>query len=88
MNITTEILDFLNDEYATIVIDNKEIQFYYNQTNERYQFKDSRFSNTSSVWDNGDYRTIERLIEAFKKHISAKQFISKHFNKTIDLLNF
>lgn len=70
MNITSEIKnEWVVDKYKIIIDNNPEIQFYYNPTIEHYQFKDSRFSNTASVWDNGNFATISRLINGFVKHI-------------------
>lgn len=74
MNITDEIKQKVNKDLSKIIDDNPEIQFYINPTLNGYQWKDSRFIDTSSVWQTKECQTISLLIESFKKHIDKFVF--------------
>jgi len=69
MNITDDIKEKVSKDLAEIIDNNTEIQFYINPTLNAYQWKDSRFTETASVWQNKECQTVSLLIESFKKHI-------------------
>jgi len=74
MNITDEVTAKVSKEIAKTIENNKEIQFYYNAALSAYQWKDSRFVITANVWRNGEYKTIDLLIESFLNHIDKLSF--------------
>lgn len=74
MNVTSEIKTLFNNEIVEIIESRSEIQFYYNPTIDVYQWKDSRFPETNSVWENGKYTATDLLVEAFSRHIECVLF--------------
>ena len=75
MNITDKMANEFSEEIKQVILNNKEIQFYFfydfeNET-DRFQFKDSRFQKTSSPWNNGNFATEWELIKAFETHIAS-----------------
>lgn len=75
MNITDKMANEFSEEIKQMILNNKEIQFYYffdfeNET-DRFQFKDSRFQKTCSPWNNGIFTDELQLIRAFETHIAS-----------------
>jgi len=69
MNITDSIAKQIGGEVETIIRNNPQIQFYANDNLNVYQWRDSRYSETSDVWENGEEKTRKDLINAFLNHL-------------------
>ena len=72
MNITMQIAEQIGGEIETLIKNTKEIQFYANSNLDAYQWRDSRFEDTSNVWENKMPETRFELINEFKRHLETK----------------
>jgi hypothetical protein len=70
MNITDKIInDYLQESYATIVRENRKIQFYY--INDEYLWRDSRFKKTANEWNNPRFSEDREMLTCVHKHLDA-----------------
>jgi hypothetical protein len=69
MNITDSIAKQIGGKVETLIKENSEIQFYANDNTKGYQWRDSRYSSTSDVWENGDEASRKDVIDAFLCHL-------------------
>lgn len=72
MNITTQIAEQIGGDIEILIKDNPQIQFYANSNLNCYQWRDSRFEDTSDVWHNNETQTRQELISEFKSHLETK----------------
>lgn len=72
MNITDSVANQIGGNVKELIEKTPEIQFYANEAIEQYQWRDSRFPETSSVWENPTATTRKELIEIFHKHVIEK----------------
>ena len=73
MNITSSISALFSDEIQEIIFDNKEIQFYANDNNNSYMWRDSRFEDTKDMFQNKTAETRKELVEIFLSHLKDKR---------------
>ena len=69
MNITDSIAKQIGGEVEILIKENTQIQFYANDNLKTYQWRDSRYSSTSDVWENGEEESRKDLIDAFLCHL-------------------
>lgn len=69
MNITNSIAKQIGGDVEKLILETPEIQFYANDAINAYQWRDSRYSNTSDVWENGEEVSRKDLIDAFLIHL-------------------
>ena len=67
MNITESIARQIGVEVAVFLSKTPEIQVYFNSSMNKYQWRDGRFIETASVWDNISYSTRQEMVTALKK---------------------
>lgn len=70
MNITTQIAKQIGGEIETYINENKAIQFYANDNIFSYLWRDSRFIETSDMFENKGANSRKELIEIFKDHLN------------------
>jgi len=69
MNITDSMLPYFDVEIQNIILANKQIQMYANPYSGQYQWRDSRFYETSSDFDNEKADTRKDLANIVTEHI-------------------
>lgn len=69
MNITSQIAKEIGGDVETLINENTEIQFYANDSISAYQWRDSRYSSTADIWENGHEINRKDLINAFLCHL-------------------
>jgi hypothetical protein len=72
MNITESIAKEISFEVAEFLRKTPEIQVYANSNINQYQWRDSRFTETSDVWNNPSYDTRQEMRVALKTHLESK----------------
>ncbi len=71
MNITDQIAIQIGGEEEIKIRENKEIQIYANSNINQYQWRDSRFKETSDEWSNPTADTRKELIKILKNHLKG-----------------
>lgn len=72
MNITKQIAERIGGEIEILIKETPEIQFYAIYAPDMYQWRDSRFKETSDVWANKRFFSRRELINEFKSHLETK----------------
>ena len=79
MNITEDIINELTQEglvkAAIKIKSTPEIQIYTNHNINRYQWRDSRFTETCDVLENCDYQTRGELKSGIVKYLQERNDI-------------
>lgn len=88
MNITTKVASRLSDELSLLVHNTPEIQFYINGVSDKYQWRDSRYLETSDMFSNKQADDIYEIIEIFKTHIASKSEIKFTLQDIIDAVQY
>lgn len=66
MNITERITNDLQEAYAKLVLENREIQFYYQN---EYLWRDARFWRTRNEWNNPRFTDDTQLLSCVRRHL-------------------
>jgi hypothetical protein len=75
MNITDQVAEQIGGDLEVFIKATPFIQFYANSNLDVYQWRDSRFTETSDVWCNTMPETRQELIEEIKKHLKSKDLL-------------
>lgn len=85
MNITTQVSDFIKGDLGILIKSTPEIQFY---SHDKYQWRDSRYLETSDIWSNKKAESFPELIDIFKAHIESKRVIEFTLEDIIDAVQY